>query len=276
MHTGEVIREFREKAGFSQKMLAKALHITDKAVSKWERGYSLPDISLLPKLAFLLDVDIDLLLTKSLEQEEWVGYIEIEDCDLSQVVYDKPLVDYLLTHFLLLGITSIYITTSEQNRAFLESRELDRLGLKILFNRPEETNVMLITRPWFLFGSDLTEQFQGAMLSKRLIKVVPLNQEPVFFFIPAEQLSMYFDDKKRFNRKLNTRNLGRGMVCLDMSDHDGALDVASFVRTYQNNSGFLIGSLEEVAYRKELISREQLEKLAQQAPYGDLLKKVNQ
>lgn len=276
MNTGEVIREFREKAGFSQKSLAKALHITDKAVSKWERGYSLPDITLLPKLALLLDVDIELLLTKSIEQEQWVGLMEIEDYDLSQIVYDKPMVDYLLTHFLLLGITSIYVSTSIQNRSFLEQRRLEELGIRILFDRPEDKNVMLLMHPWFLFGSDLTEQFQGAMLSKRLTKVVPLNQEPVFFFIPKEQLDMYYNDRKRFNRKVNVRNLGRGMLCLDMGEHNSMLDAATFVRSYQSNSGFLIGSIEEIAYKNKLITREQLDELANYVSYGEVLKRVNQ
>lgn len=86
MHTGDVIKEYREKAGFSQKTLAKALHITDKAISKWERGLSLPDIALLPKLSMLLDIDMETLLNKSVDEEQWVGLIEITDTDLSQPV----------------------------------------------------------------------------------------------------------------------------------------------------------------------------------------------
>ena len=39
--TGKLICECRKKQGMSQKDLAKKLNITDKAVSKWERGVSL-------------------------------------------------------------------------------------------------------------------------------------------------------------------------------------------------------------------------------------------
>ena len=42
------------------------------------------------------------------------------------------------------------------------------------------------------------------------------------------------------------RTLGRGMVCLDMSDYDKSLDVANFVRIYQQNTGLMIGDLHEV------------------------------
>ena len=68
--TGKIIQELRTNAGFTQKTLAEALHITDKAVSKWERGLCLPDVTLLPKLSLLLDVDMDVLIAKSIEQED--------------------------------------------------------------------------------------------------------------------------------------------------------------------------------------------------------------
>jgi transcriptional regulator with XRE-family HTH domain len=274
MHTGDAIREFRERAGLSQKTLAKALHITDKAVSKWERGLSHPDVALLPKLALLLDTDIDHLLSRNIEEEPWVGLIEIENCDFSQIVYDKPLVYYLLIHYLLVGITTVHFQTSKPNEEYLRTLELKELGFDIRFERPEEKNVMLLTHPWFLFGSDLTEQFRGAMLTKRMLKVVPANQEPVFFFIPSDMLDMYYSDKKRFLKRLNKRDLGRGMICLDMSDHDRILDVAMFVRTYQNNVGLLIGSLEEIAYKRGLLNDEQFGKYCEETAYGSLLKSI--
>lgn len=39
--TGRLIRRLREARGITQKALAETLHVTDKAVSKWERGGSL-------------------------------------------------------------------------------------------------------------------------------------------------------------------------------------------------------------------------------------------
>lgn len=127
--TGKIIQEMRIKAGFTQKTMADALHITDKAVSKWERGLCLPDVSLLPKLSLLLDVDMDVLMAKSIEQEEWIGVIAIPYCDFSQLIYDKPLVHYLLVHYLLLGITKIHVLTDEVNRKYLEGRTFADLTL---------------------------------------------------------------------------------------------------------------------------------------------------
>lgn len=45
---------------------------------------------------------------------------------------------------------------------------------------------MILSHPWRLFGSDLTQQFQGVMLSERSIKLVPENREPVFYFTQKE------------------------------------------------------------------------------------------
>lgn len=263
--TGKIIQELRTKAGFTQKTLADALHITDKAVSKWERGICLPDVTLLPKLSLLLDIDVEMLVLKSIEQEEWVGLIDIHGCDFSQKVYDKPLVYYLLSHYLLLGIRQIYVITEEKNQTYLEDN-IKSFGFQFHYTIPQDHPLMIINHPWFLFGSDLTQQFQGAMLSQRTTKLVPQNQEPVFYFVmkPKE----YFKDPYQIYQTASIRTLGRGMISLDMGDNDKVLEVASFVRTYQQNAGLLIAGLEEIAYRKGYISKQQLIKLAREVPYG--------
>ena len=59
---GESIRRLRETAQLTQKDLAQAVGVTDKAVSKWETGRGLPDISLLDPLAKALGVSLAELL----------------------------------------------------------------------------------------------------------------------------------------------------------------------------------------------------------------------
>lgn len=56
--TGSFIKELRKEKDMTQKQLADRLHITDRAVSKWERGVCAPDISLLEPLAEILEVSI--------------------------------------------------------------------------------------------------------------------------------------------------------------------------------------------------------------------------
>ena len=60
--TGKIISIKRKSMNMTQGELAKKLHITDKAVSKWERGLSFPDISLLIPLSEILNMSLyDLL-----------------------------------------------------------------------------------------------------------------------------------------------------------------------------------------------------------------------
>lgn len=59
---GAAIRLLRTQKGMTQQALAEELHVTDKAVSKWERGISVPDICLFPNLASVLGVSVADLL----------------------------------------------------------------------------------------------------------------------------------------------------------------------------------------------------------------------
>lgn len=58
----EKLLELRKKKGFTQQELANKLHVTDKAVSKWERGLSYPDITSLSQLAKVLEVETSELI----------------------------------------------------------------------------------------------------------------------------------------------------------------------------------------------------------------------
>ena len=60
---GKYIRALRTKHGMTQAALASRLHVTDKAVSKWERDLSYPDISLFPRLAEVLGVSVSELIS---------------------------------------------------------------------------------------------------------------------------------------------------------------------------------------------------------------------
>ena len=61
--TGAVIRRLREKKKITQEELAGMIHVSGKAVSKWETGQGFPDISLLEPLAQALDISVIELLS---------------------------------------------------------------------------------------------------------------------------------------------------------------------------------------------------------------------
>ena len=59
---GETIASLRKQKGMTQNELAEKMNVTDKAVSKWERDLSCPDINAISKLADILDVSVEELL----------------------------------------------------------------------------------------------------------------------------------------------------------------------------------------------------------------------
>ncbi len=59
---GETIASLRKEKGMTQSELAEKMNVTDKAVSKWERNLSCPDINTISKLANILGVSVEELL----------------------------------------------------------------------------------------------------------------------------------------------------------------------------------------------------------------------
>ncbi len=64
---GLLIRKLRQERGMTQAALAERLSVSDKAVSKWERGMGCPDVSLLNSLSSVFGVNIECLLNGSIE-----------------------------------------------------------------------------------------------------------------------------------------------------------------------------------------------------------------
>ncbi|MBR2639516.1 MAG: helix-turn-helix transcriptional regulator [Oscillospiraceae bacterium] len=67
---GQKIAELRKAKNLTQLELANQLNITDKAVSKWERDISCPDINTFPKLAEILGISVDELLQANASGKE--------------------------------------------------------------------------------------------------------------------------------------------------------------------------------------------------------------
>ena len=76
---------------------------------------------------------------------------------------------------------------------------------------------------------------------------------------------------------LHVETLGRGFAWLDTGNHDALLDAADFVAAFQKRQGLYISCIEEIAYKRGFIDREQLEKLAQpllKTAYGQYLMEI--
>ena len=198
---GQAISYLRKRAGFTQKTLADCIGISDKAVSKWERGLSLPDISYLGKLAVLLDTDMESLLAGETFRHDkgWSGLLILpinNDGPVADtMLYDKPLVYYMISYFLLAGLNRVVVAASKEDCQYLERTLGDgsQLGFHLTcceyelpsFNSnngislPEKiylsldcSDVMLVHGYSFLYGAGLTRIFQRAMSAKEHTSVL--------------------------------------------------------------------------------------------------------
>ncbi len=70
---GNLIRTLRLEQAMTQKQLADRMNLSDKTISKWERGLGLPDISLIPELAGLLGIDTQNLLSGDITPNDFDG-----------------------------------------------------------------------------------------------------------------------------------------------------------------------------------------------------------
>ena len=67
---GGIIKTLRKDKGMTQIELALCLNVTDRAVSKWERGLGCPDISLLTRLSEIFSVDIGSIIDGDMDENE--------------------------------------------------------------------------------------------------------------------------------------------------------------------------------------------------------------
>ena len=91
LKTGTLIRDARKEKDLTQRELAEKLHITDRAISKWERGICAPDIALLEPLAEILDLGITELIygERRTEADETVPAKETETAVRDAIGYSR-------------------------------------------------------------------------------------------------------------------------------------------------------------------------------------------
>lgn len=103
---GKFISERRKHKNLTQQELANLLNISDRAVSKWERGINLPDASLMLELCSILDINVNELLTGEIISKE--NYMKNAEENLLEVQKVKEEKDkMLLTLEIVIGVISI-------------------------------------------------------------------------------------------------------------------------------------------------------------------------
>ena len=128
---GKFIAECRKKNNLTQMQLAEKLNITDRAVSKWENGKTMPDSSIMLELCNELKISVNELLIG--EMIEMNKYSESAEKNLLEMVKQKEQSDKrLLSMEIVIGVLSIIILLSLTFvAAFIEMKNWIRILLII-------------------------------------------------------------------------------------------------------------------------------------------------
>lgn len=82
--TGALIKQLRTNKNLTQAQLAELVNVSDKAVSKWERGDGCPDITIMPKLAEVLGVEMESLVEGFIPKTQDVSGMNIKEYNFRQ------------------------------------------------------------------------------------------------------------------------------------------------------------------------------------------------
>ena len=102
---GTFIQERRKELGMTQSELAQRIHVTDKAISRWERAVGFPDIKLLEPLAQALEVSLtELLQAKKIES---TAEAQVLESQTPQILEDQRKLSWQRRLVLIMGYLAI-------------------------------------------------------------------------------------------------------------------------------------------------------------------------
>ena len=146
LYLSENIKKYRILKNLTQEEVAAYLGITPQSVSKWERGESYPDITLLPALANIFETSIDLLVgmdtiraeaTRYGIHQKAVAYQRKGDYDSAEKTYRDALLIYPNKPGMILGLASTLALKDNTEEAI----ELMERGLQISINEKQKATM---------------------------------------------------------------------------------------------------------------------------------------
>lgn len=175
---GKFIAECRKKQNLTQAQLGEKLGVTDKAVSKWENGLRLPDVTILNDLSNILNVTTtELLNGKSFMQD--IQSITASETQYYQII-NKELLLFLNDHY---NNCSIYLVQSENSDYFIEgliidSKENDFINISFIKNKNREIDLVYSYEYSFSIENDTIYKIGNVLLYeyKKEDLAIPFNK----------------------------------------------------------------------------------------------------
>lgn len=148
----ETLKKIRAEKGLSQKALADKMYVTRSTVARWESGVRLPDAIMITRLAKILEVDVNTLLSAAAESDECPNVILVDDRKLI-LTGGLSVLEEVLPKATITGFTDAEeaIEYAKANRVYLafldiELRNMSGLELcKELIEINPRTNVVFLT-----------------------------------------------------------------------------------------------------------------------------------
>lgn len=148
----DTLKKLRTEKGLSQQDLANKVFVTKATVSRWESGNRLPDATMISRLAKILGVDVNVLLTAAAQSDDCPNVILVDDRKLI-LTGGLPILEEVMPNAKVTGFTDAdeAIEYAKSNRvalAFLDIELRDTTGLELcreLLEINPRTNVVFLT-----------------------------------------------------------------------------------------------------------------------------------
>ncbi len=148
----KTLKQLRTKKGLSQQMLADQMFVTRPTIARWESGARLPDAMMIKRLAEILGVNVDFLLSAAAQSDECPNVIMVDDRKVV-LAGGLPVLEEALPNATVTGFTNAneaieYAKRNNISLAFLdiEIRNMSGFDLcKILLEINPRTNIIFLT-----------------------------------------------------------------------------------------------------------------------------------
>lgn len=180
--TGRFIAELRKQKGYTQKELAEKLMVTDKAISRWEKGKGLPDTSLLKPLGDALGVSVsELLFGRIIEEADMKD--QTDKIILESLNYSKRmLVSTISVILFLIGIALIIspLFLASQSYIWILGLAFAAIAILCTYIRKKGNSMKVTNKSYYSAAIAL----QGAAL---ILEILPIGAVMVFATSPTER-----------------------------------------------------------------------------------------
>lgn len=148
----DTLRKLRAEKGLSQQTLADKMFVTRSSIARWETGSRLPDAATISRLAEILGVDVNVLLSAAAQSDECPNVIMVDDRKLI-LTGGLPILEEVMPNATVTGFTDTAeaIEYAKSNRvalAFLDIELRNTSGLELcreLLRINPRTNVVYLT-----------------------------------------------------------------------------------------------------------------------------------